>query len=311
MAFSLNRIESLGSPFQVVHQQTVDVAPGASHPVQNDVRKLLFVLSGECRHRVVGWDGAWGDVSLRPGDILALPHRCEQRYAGVEPNAACRLHVIRLSFDPEALAPRTLGAPPDAPVPGNDSDLLTWAAFGLREIRCLHAAGDPVITETVLHLRTELERRLPGYRLRAHALCAGLLLLFARTGLAASSESPRGVTAGAAPGESGYHVGKIKQYLRKRLHLQTRLSDVSAFVGLSEEHIARLFKSATGITVLEYVRRLRIAEAKSLLAATDDNLSEIARRTGFASLTVFSRNFTRETGVTPSEFRRQIARQIG
>jgi AraC-like DNA-binding protein len=63
--------------------------------------------------------------------------------------------------------------------------------------------------------------------------------------------------------------------------------------------------------VFEYVRRLRITEAKSRLAATDENLSEIARHTGFASLTVFSRNFTRETGMSPSEFRRQIAHQIG
>lgn len=309
MGYSLNRIESLGSPFQVVHEQTVDVAPGVSHPVRNEVRKLLFVLSGECRHQVTGWDGAWGDIHLRPGDILALPHHCVQRYSGVEPKSACRLHVIRLSFDPACLPALTLGAPPDVSLPDSNSGLLDWAAFGLREVRCLHAAGDPVITETLLHLRAELERRLPGYRPRAHALCAGLLLLFARAGVAASGEISRG--ASSPSGESGYHVGKIKRYLRTRVPLPTRLADVAGFVGLSEEHIARLFKSATGITVQEYVRRLRIAHAKSLLAATDSNLSEIARQTGFASLTVFSRNFARETGMTPSEFRRQIARQIG
>ena len=116
---------------------------------------------------------------------------------------------------------------------------------------------------------------------------------------------------GNRPSSAGYHVGKIKTYLRERLRHPTRLAEVADFVGLSEEHVARLFKSATGLTVFEYVRRLRIAEAKSRLAATDENLSEIARHTGFSSLTVFSRNFTREEGVNPSEFRRQIAHQIG
>lgn len=310
MGYSLNRIESLAAPFQVVHEQTVDVAPGESHPVRNEVRKLLFVLSGECRHRVVGWSGTWGDVILRPGDILALPYRCEQRYEGIEPQAACRLHVIRLSFDPALLPALTSGSAPAVPVPETESSLADWAAFGLREIRCLHAAGDPALTETLLHLRGEMEGRLPGYRLRVHALCSSLTVLFARTGVVIPDDSSLAGQAGAGAG-TGYSVGKVKNYLRLHFRQPTRLSDVSAFVGMSEEHIARRFKSATGMTVFEYLRRLRIAEAKSLLAATDSNLSEIAQRTGFASLTVFSRNFSRETGVTPSEFRRQIARQIG
>ena len=110
---------------------------------------------------------------------------------------------------------------------------------------------------------------------------------------------------------SDYHVGKIKKYLKDRLHRPTRLADVAAFAGFSEEHVARSFKRATGSTLFEYVRRQRIAEAKSRLAATDANLSQIALATGFSSLTVFSRNFSREVGLTPSEYRRQIARQIG
>jgi AraC-like DNA-binding protein len=306
MGYSLNHIADVGTPFQVVHEQVVDVAPGGFHTVRNDVRKLLFVLSGECRHQVIGWDGPWGDLTLRPGDILALPHRCEQRYSPVEPGGTCRLHVVRLSFDPERVPVLPLGSPSLARLPGTESDAVAWARFGLQEIRCHRAASDATITETLLHLRLEAERRAPGYRLRIHALCVGLTILFARTGTAMTGGTPAEPSTGA-----GYHAGKIKRYLRGRLHQQTRLADIAASVSLSEEHAARLFKSVTGVTIFEYARRLRIAEAKSLLATTDDNLSEIARRTGFSSLTVFSRNFRRETGVPPSEFRRQIARQIG
>lgn len=311
MGYSLNQIEGLGTPFQVVHEQTVDIAPGGSHTVLNHVRKLLFVLSGECRHQVVGWDGPWNNVHLRPGDILALPHRCEQRYSGLTPGSPTRLHVVRLSFDPELLPPLALGSCPPVPrFPDADGDATAWAAFGLREIRCLRAASDAAITETLLHLRAEAEQRAPGYRPRVHGLCVGLTILFART--AGEPPGVRGLQEGHPLGAGPeYHVGKIKTYLRRNLRQPTRLSEVAAFVGLSEEYVARLFKSATGLTVFEYVRRLRIAEAKSRLAATDDNLSEIARHTGFSSLTVFSRNFTREAGLTPSEFRRQIARQIG
>ncbi|MES2460704.1 MAG: AraC family transcriptional regulator [Armatimonadota bacterium] len=308
MGYSLNFIEDFGSPFQVVHEQTVDAAANGSHTVRNGVRKLLFVLSGECRHQVIGWNGPWSDVILRPGDILALPHHCEQRYSGVRPGVAMRLHVVRLSFDPQCLPALPLGGRGSARVPDPESDVAAWAEYGLQEIRCVHGGANAALTETLLHLRTEAERGAPGYRPRIHALCVGLTILFARS--SAETGGPGNLEMDRPTG-GAYHVGTIKKYLRDHLREATRLSDVAGFVGLSEEHVARVFKAATGMTVLEYLRRLRIAESKSLLTATDNNLSEIARRTGFSSLTVFSRNFTRDAGMTPSEYRRQIARQIG
>ncbi len=308
MGYSLNHVADFGAPFQVVHEQMVDVAPNGSHPVFNNVRKFLFVLYGECFHQVVGGSGPTAKVHLRPGDVIALPHHCVQRYTGTEPGTECRLHVVRLSFDPELLPALPLGAESPAPVPGNESDALAWADYALRETYCFRPAADSGVTETLLQLRSEAEQRPPGYRLRIHGLCVGLTILVAR---ARTQMREKGDRQNNLPSNTGYHVGKIKNYLRSRLRQPLLLAEVAAFVGLSEEHIARLFKSATGMTVFEYVRRLRIAEAKSRLAATDENLSEIARHTGFASLTVFSRNFTRETGQSPSEFRRQIARQIG
>lgn len=308
MGYSLNYISELGAPFQVIHEQIVDTAPNSSHTVVNHARKLLFVLSGECRHQIMGWDGPWGNTHLRPGDVLALPHRCEQRYSGVEVGRASRLHVIRLSFDPERLPALTLGSENAVALPTPQSDALAWAAYSLREIRCHHAAGDAALTETLLHLRAEAERRLPGYRLRIHGLCVGLTILFARAGDAARLKNSQ-----PNPRQEGseYPVGKIKSYLRGHLRQPVRLAEIAAFVGLREEYIARLFRQTTGMTIFEYLRRLRIAEAKSLLAATDNNLSEVAQKTGYSSLTVFSRNFTQKEGMTPSEFRREIARQIG
>ena len=313
MGYSLNHMEAFGPPFQVVHEQIVDVSPHGVHVVQNHVRKLLFVLYGECRHQIVRGVGPGSDVILRQGDVLALPHRCQQQYAPVHDGSEARLHVIRLSFDP-ALLPVLPLAPvpfPDA-LPGPDANLLVWADFALRETRLWRAAPDGVLSETLLQLRAETERHAPGVNVRVHSLCASLVLLFARSGIKNAENAER-----FSPSErgqvsyAGLPVEKIKRFLQNRLHQPIRLADVAAFVDLSPEHCARLFKSVTGTTVFDYVRRLRIAEAKSRLAATDANLSQIAFAVGFGSLTVFSRNFTREVGQTPSEFRRQIARQIG
>ena len=314
MGYSLNHIDAPGAPFQVVHEQIVDVPIGGTHTVRNEARKLLFVLSGEARHQIMGWEGPWGDVRLRPGDILALPHRCVQRYSPPEAGSGCRLHVIRLGFDPGLLPPLLPADRTAAPVslPDAESDSIAWANFALREIRCSHIADDPVIAETLQHLRGEMERRAPGYRPRVHGLCVGLTVLFARSGIVAPGDDKtlrkKDARAGSGP---GYHAEKIKAYLRRNLSRTVRLADVAGCIGLTDEHTARLFKQETGQTVFEYVRHLRIAQAKTLLATTEENISEIAHRTGFSSLTVFSRNFTQEVGLPPSEFRRRIARQIG
>ncbi|MBC8143126.1 MAG: helix-turn-helix transcriptional regulator [Armatimonadetes bacterium] len=313
MGYSLHQITGLNAPFQVVHEQVVDVAPDGFHTVANPVRKLLFVLYGECRHQIVGWNATGGDVLLKPGDIIAVPNRCVQRYSGVSDAAGCRSHVIRLSFDPELLPALPLQNHAPLLVPDEQSDLTAWADFATQKITHLPAAQNTALVETLLHLRSEAESRAPGYRLRVHGLCAALTVLFARAAYLSGAKETAFHPADSAlhTGSVRYHAEKIKTYLRKQLHTPIALSDVAAFVGLSNEHTARLFKAATGVTISLYTRRLRIMEAKSRIAATDANLSEIARQVGFASLTVFSRNFSLETGLSPSEFRRAVAQEIG
>jgi AraC-like DNA-binding protein len=309
MGYSLHRIEGFGAPFQVVHEQVVTVPAHGYMPVFNSARKLLYVLGGECRHRVMDWEGHWADVHLRPGDILCLPHRCEQRYISLEPGSVGRLHVVRLSYDPDLLPPLPLmGEERAAAGLSTPQNITTLANQALQTIRYLRAGQDGPVRETLEQLCEEARRRPPEYALRIHGLCVSLTVLFARQ-VVEWQEEKSGLPETRATTE--YHVEKIKDYLRHHLYQPLQLAQVAEHVRLSEEHTARLFKKRTGMTVLEYGRRLRIAEAKNLLATTERNTSEIARATGFASLTVFSRNFKREVGVTPSEFRQQIAQQMG
>jgi|GEM_PF-5209466 AraC-type DNA-binding domain-containing proteins len=325
MGYSLYRVEEFGAPFQILHEQNL-LAPAHGHlPVMNPARKVLLVLSGECRHRVMGWEGPWADVHLRAGDVLVLPHRCEQRYSAVETGSASRLHVVRLSFDPERLPPLTLpsgrepappqpGTPPDADDAAPGDPVLALADDCLRQLRYLRrVALDADFQETLSHLRDEARRCAPGYRLRIYGLCVSLTVLLSRRLSERRPDEavdpPTGLTD--APAGGSYHVGAVKDYLRTHLSGAPRLAGAAAYAGLSPEYTARLFKKATGMTVSEYIRRLRVDEAKNLLATTEKNLSEIARATGYASLTVFSRNFKREAGQTPSQYRQDIARQMG
>ena len=73
---------------------------------------------------------------------------------------------------------------------------------------------------------------------------------------------------------------------------------------MSGDYLSRQFRRVTGIGVQEYLRRYRFARSMELLQAGKP-VSEAARETGFQSLCHFSREFRREIGVTPSQYREQ------
>jgi AraC family transcriptional regulator len=84
------------------------------------------------------------------------------------------------------------------------------------------------------------------------------------------------------------------------------LGELAEAVGVHPVTLARGFRKAYGCSVGAYLRRLRIARAAQRLAETDDALAEIALEAGFADQSHFSNLFRRETGVSPSAFRRSV-----
>ena len=72
-------------------------------------------------------------------------------------------------------------------------------------------------------------------------------------------------------------------------------------VAMSRAQLYRKFKSLTDKTLNEYLRSLRLLKAKELLRTSDINVSEAAYKTGFKNLSHFSRVFTEEFGMNPSE----------
>ena len=84
------------------------------------------------------------------------------------------------------------------------------------------------------------------------------------------------------------------------------LSELAQAVGVHPVTLARGFRKAFGCTVGAYLRRLRLARAAERLAETDASLAEIALEAGFADQSHFSNLFRRETGVSPSAFRRSV-----
>ena len=82
-----------------------------------------------------------------------------------------------------------------------------------------------------------------------------------------------------------------------------KLAEVS---GLSHSHFARLFRAWSGYSPMEYLRHIRVARARQLLADVDLSIKEIAARSGFEDSYHFSKVFRQLDGLPPSAYREAI-----
>lgn len=85
------------------------------------------------------------------------------------------------------------------------------------------------------------------------------------------------------------------------------LQDEEQQSGVSRYKIIRDFRKYYGCTPVAFLQRLRVARAKEMLLVTSLGIEKIANSTGYENVTYFIRIFKRETGKTPSEYRRQYA----
>jgi AraC-like DNA-binding protein/quercetin dioxygenase-like cupin family protein len=110
-------------------------------------------------------------------------------------------------------------------------------------------------------------------------------------------------TPGTQQGISKHVRQALEHIHRKPL---TSASEMADHVHMSRSHLARLFRKEVGMSIGEYVRTIRLDQAKHLLKETDAPISAIADELGFASVHSFSSSFKRCTGKSPSEYRKLL-----
>lgn len=101
---------------------------------------------------------------------------------------------------------------------------------------------------------------------------------------------------------------EISQYIRQ--HYQTisirQLCDRFHF---QEDYFNRLLKQKTGMTYTDYVKDLRLQEAKRLLLETDYTIEQIAEMVGYQNKGYFYRIFEERHQMTPAKFRKDAAKK--
>ncbi|MEM1227049.1 MAG: DNA-binding transcriptional regulator [Planctomycetota bacterium] len=100
-------------------------------------------------------------------------------------------------------------------------------------------------------------------------------------------------------------VAQALGYIRRNATANIRVGDVVRQSELSRRSLEHRFRKLLGITPSEEIRRVRVDRMKELLRDTDLSIGEIADRTGFEYGEYMAAAFKRETGSTPTEYRRR------
>lgn len=98
------------------------------------------------------------------------------------------------------------------------------------------------------------------------------------------------------------------EYINKNCSQKLTLEYLANRVGYSKYHFARLFKEATGFTVVNAINAARCEKAKKLLTETSMSVSEICEECGFDYCSYFSKTFKLQYGCIPSEYRKNYSK---
>ena len=100
-------------------------------------------------------------------------------------------------------------------------------------------------------------------------------------------------------------ANQIKEFLFKNVYNNISLNDVKNNLFYSKTYLNNAFKKETGYSIISYYKLLKIEEAKRLIS-TGEQIVVIAEKLNFDSPSNFYKVFKSITGITTSQFKKQI-----
>lgn len=95
-----------------------------------------------------------------------------------------------------------------------------------------------------------------------------------------------------------------KQYIGQNYYKPLTLEIVSKEIGFNPTYFSGVFKKETDMNFSDYLKNVRVENAKDMLLDTGQTIEDISFSVGYSDVKYFSRLFKKLTGVTPTEFRR-------
>jgi len=112
------------------------------------------------------------------------------------------------------------------------------------------------------------------------------------------------------PNDTLLAIEETKRYMDTHFNEKLKIETLAQQAELSPKYYSEMFKKQYGITVSDYITRLRVNKAKQLLLLTKDSIRLIASSVGYADEFYLSRKFKQAVGISPSAYREKRNQKI-
>ncbi|NLX94693.1 MAG: AraC family transcriptional regulator [Rhodopirellula sp.] len=103
-------------------------------------------------------------------------------------------------------------------------------------------------------------------------------------------------------------ISMAMEYLRIHSDRTVTVRELAQQFSYSCDYMSRYFKRHTGLSVKQYQHKIRLSRAKEKLLTTPLTVKEIANQVGYVNEKLFSRVFSQNEGISPSQYRNAFDR---
>lgn len=159
----------------------------------------------------------------------------------------------------------------------------------------IHGVSSNIIIQLLTNMMFELENDLSDYALKA----TGFLYIFFSELIPYTKKINEQQTVKTNEDS----IKKALAYIDVNYHQDIDVDILSRYVNFSRSHFSRLFKKEVKLSIPEYLNKVRIQKAKTLLTGTDMSVRDVARAVGFKDPFYFSKIFKEIEGQAPSLYK--------
>lgn len=225
-----------------------------------DDTDMTYVIGGKSRYIIDGIS-----YNLEQGDMLYLTEGV-QKEAITFPHSLMRCFSVNFS----SLYPGSKAAAPAFPI---------MSHIGVRQD----------IIDLFRELSVSWARQQDGYIFKTRAL---LMLILHRL-------SEILIFSGNA-GTGDYRINKVMSNIAVQYSDKLTVKNLAQQVQLDDVYFGHLFKQETGMTVLQYIMRIRVRNAENMLQTGNYKVAEVAEHCGFSDVVHFYKSFKALRGFPPS-----------
>ena len=257
------------------HEERLDEVSGKSWDFSDDAELVVASVSSV---RVLATDG-FQAFTLREGEGVFIPPRTISSIIAADGSAL--IHSVSFPLS----------------VIWGDTESVVFRKYSerLMSLGCAVSLS-PSAAGNAEKAFSVLAEEGPCYELEARDLISAVMIAILNE------------TEGAGTPDRAFSNARILSiitFIKEHYSSRITLSDIAAAGNISERECLRSFRKSLGTSPVQYLISYRLSESLKFLADPELQISEVAYRSGFESLSHFSRSFREVYGCSPSEWRRR------